>query len=548
MVISVMTFKRSIPLAAVLLMLARLAFANLTDRLFFHSEGTIKALDGHLSEPHNSMAYNGEHRQLQSSSRSDWRPINIKVDFSNIQNSNSTSLDYIQNILFAKSIDRIRQMVSVSGPAFIAAFNSTDCDALVPVPQIYSQNQTEADLIILVGKLAPNSSFVAQSSSCRYSASDRRTIVGVIQINPESFVPSIDQFAELTYSFVHEILHLLAFSPSLYSRYPAGFGNILKNVKNSNNTSIFGEKLKIISPSVVSFGKKYFNCSDFDGIMLEDNQGDAVAPSHFEKLLLGNELMTSQKTGRGVVSLFTLHFLNDLGWYQVDYNKADPISWGFQRGCAFLNNTCSSDALEVCQTERKVSCSADLRAKTRCQFSLYAVNCLINEFVDNFNCDFGYKFISTAQDEYFGANGRCLNVAYKGNSTAGCYRVSCPAENTLSISLGGEVFNCTNSTTTITKGDLTIKCPTPESVCKTLQPGCPSDCSGSGRCLISGKCMCDYFHEGEDCSLMKTCDSNTSVCYSMAMQIQSTKKSKFGWRPVAFGIASLVISLFISMP
>lgn len=540
-----MTFKGSKPLTAVLLILVKLVLTHHLDSQSIPNYTFAETLNDHQNASKEPDRFEGKHRYLQNSNATTWRPINIKVDFSSIQDSNSTNLDYIQNVLFTKSIDRIRQIVSVSGPSVIPAFNTTDCDTLVPVPRVYSQNQTEADLIILVGKLAANSSFVAQSSSCRYSATDRRTIVGIIQINPDSFSPSIDQFSELTNSFIHEILHILAFSPSLYARYPAGYTKILKSSSAANNTNLLLEKLKIISPSIVSFGKEYFNCSTFDGIFLENNQGDAVAPSHFEKLILGNELMTAQKTGRGVISLFTLHFLNDLGWYKIDLTQAERFSWGTQRGCGFLNNTCSSGAVEVCQTEGKFSCSADLRAKTRCQYSQYTDNCLINEFVDKFNCDSGYAFISTVQDEYFGVNGRCLNVVYKGNSTAGCYQVNCTANNTLSVIFNGEVYNCTGSNTSISRGDLTINCPNPESVCKTVQTGCPNDCSGYGKCLVSGKCMCDYFHEGEDCSLMKVCTSNTSVCYSMAVQIQNVKSAKFAWRPIAFSLVALMMSFFI---
>lgn len=50
-------------------------------------------------------------------------------------------------------------------------------------------------------------------------------------------------------------------------------------------------------------------------ILLEDDGGEGTATGHWEKKLLGNELMTGIMSGDPINSQITLGLLEDSGWY-----------------------------------------------------------------------------------------------------------------------------------------------------------------------------------------------------------------------------------------
>merc|ERR1719478_353275 len=70
---------------------------------------------------------------------------------------------------------------------------------------------------------------------------------------------------------------------------------------------------------------------------------------------------------RNVKSEFTLALLEDSGGYKADYTKAEPMLWGYNKGCAFTNGCvnpaspdtkgraggyCTSGAVPQCSFDR----------------------------------------------------------------------------------------------------------------------------------------------------------------------------------------------------
>ena len=53
-----------------------------------------------------------------------------------------------------------------------------------------------------------------------------------------------------------------------------------------------------------------------------------------------NEAMTGIFDFNPVFSRLSLAVLEDSGWYSVDYERAQPLLWGRQRGCQFVRNGC----------------------------------------------------------------------------------------------------------------------------------------------------------------------------------------------------------------
>ena len=90
-------------------------------------------------------------------------------------------------------------------------------------------------------------------------------------------------------------MHVLAMSPALYEHYDT-----------SKKVVRIRDKVKeLVSENVLKVAREHFNCPSITGVPLE-NEGDMESSgSHFEKLYLGNEIMTPQLTGDSVYTKFT---------------------------------------------------------------------------------------------------------------------------------------------------------------------------------------------------------------------------------------------------
>lgn len=75
------------------------------------------------------------------------------------------------------------------------------------------------------------------------------------------------------------------------------------------------------------------------GQKLENQGGSGSAGSHWEKVMIENEFMTASVIKHDAVySGFTFSLLEDSGWYKPNYQNVDPVEWGKDNGCKFLDN------------------------------------------------------------------------------------------------------------------------------------------------------------------------------------------------------------------
>ena len=51
--------------------------------------------------------------------------------------------------------------------------------------------------------------------------------------------------------------------------------------------------------------------------------------------------MTGESVNNPHMSEFTFFLFLDSGWYNVDFSFIEPLSWGKNKGCNFLNKECS---------------------------------------------------------------------------------------------------------------------------------------------------------------------------------------------------------------
>lgn len=201
------------------------------------------------------------------------------------------------------------------------------------MPEIFANQETEADLLLLVDIFNDSSGYLAFAAPCNLNGYNYRPNIGMVRINNKKFNISQKTIRQYFYILLHEIFHILVFSPTLYDKY----------VSSDSNTKVDYEGiLHLTTNKLIETAKTHFSCSDMESVKLENEGNASSANSHFEKFYFGNEIMTSQLTGDPVISSLTLSLMEDSGWYQVNYQNSQTLSYGSQSGCGFLQSDCQS--------------------------------------------------------------------------------------------------------------------------------------------------------------------------------------------------------------
>ena len=455
-------------------------------------------------------------RELQSSNTatSDYRPMRIYLDFSNVNTPDSSIFSFIKDVLATEVVRRLSDFIMVNGPTTIPAFSKTSCDSLTQVPSSFSQQSTSADLILLVGTIVEESNYVAYAAPCLINSATKRPIVGAININLKYLEVKKEKIEIDISMIIHEVMHVLVLSPTLFNRFPIGAQNVYVMEKRTVGSET-NEVYKLITPGIIKAGREHFACDSFSGLYLENEGSKASAGSHFEKILAGNEIMTAQATGKMVISFWIMHLLNDSGWYKVDFSRAEPLYWGKNKGCTFANGSCSTEFSEFCKSESSFSCSADYMSKNRCVKTPFSNDCYVSEFLSGLNCNSDFVTVKTALFEERGANSRCFETSVGSSKSVGCYRATC-TNNVLTLQISSKEYTCTNTGDKISVDGLVVTCPNISDFCGKLNAKCENDCSGNGKCLINNNCYCNYFTSGSSCETPLNCTLGVDLCRMVA--------------------------------
>jgi len=134
----------------------------------------------------------------------------------------------------------------------------------------------------------------------------------------------------LTSVLIHEITHILGFSSYFFNYFNFSFTRMDK----------YGiQRFYLNSSKVIKVAKQYFNCSDIDGVELENDEG--TTNSHWEsRILLGEYMCGYIRIEEEVISEFTLAYLEDTGYYKANYYTGGLMRYGKNKGCSFLKDKC----------------------------------------------------------------------------------------------------------------------------------------------------------------------------------------------------------------
>ena len=155
---------------------------------------------------------------------------------------------------------------------------------------------------------------------------------------------------------LHEITHILIFSPSLLEKLEM--------------TSKIGSITYVTSPKVVIKARQHFNCPSITGMPLEDHGGQGSAGSHWESRYMLGDYMISTDYMDVVISDITIALFEDSELYKVEYYSGGLFKFGKNKGCNFLNDKCivkgKPISEEFCVSPRQPMCSQSRTSKGFC--------------------------------------------------------------------------------------------------------------------------------------------------------------------------------------
>eukprot|EP00744_Colponema_vietnamica_P002844 GILI01004428.1.p1 GENE.GILI01004428.1~~GILI01004428.1.p1 ORF type:complete len:726 (-),score=131.14 GILI01004428.1:4-2181(-) len=175
---------------------------------------------------------------------------------------------------------------------------------------------------------------IAYAYPCTYEGggSSGRPLSAVINFNP-LYLKGFDSETaydgdQLIVTAVHELHHAMGFTATKLSA-------------NSQTRSARGKTVnEVTSTNVLAKAKEFYGCDDITGVEIEDEGSSGSVGSHWERRTVYEELMVA--AGGAKLSTLTMAFMEDLGFYNVNYSAATPMVVGNNAGCEFVDEKCNT--------------------------------------------------------------------------------------------------------------------------------------------------------------------------------------------------------------
>eukprot|EP00824_Muranothrix_gubernata_P026012 TRINITY_DN877_c4_g1_i1.p1 TRINITY_DN877_c4_g1~~TRINITY_DN877_c4_g1_i1.p1 ORF type:complete len:1153 (+),score=215.35 TRINITY_DN877_c4_g1_i1:30-3461(+) len=258
------------------------------------------------------------------------------------------------------ALEFLRQSLSIRYPPagrISIPYDTCGVQGGVPVPRSHQSPGIDADIVLYFTARPTMGNTIAWAYPCMRDEATKRPTFGMVNIGMATVVQH--ETMDIARTVVHELIHVLGFSPTSYRYWRTATGEplctnpapdgtcptIVARVDGEVNTATASPPrrifYKLTTPHVRDTARDHYGCASVDGLELEDDGGTGSAGSHFEKRLVGPELMSSIQLGfEKVFSRFTMAVLEDTGWYNVLHNKAEFLRWGHKEGCSFILGHC----------------------------------------------------------------------------------------------------------------------------------------------------------------------------------------------------------------
>lgn len=364
---------------------------------------------------------------------------------------------------------------------------------------------------------------LAWSSACLLHQETNRPILGVISVNVQK-INTLKAYFHHQFAYIlREVYHILAFDSSLYQYFIDP--NTQQQIQ-MNKILVRGEESKkdlflvdtIVTPKALGKAQQHFSCPSLLGIPVSWEKGKLNNRQNWEKNALMNDIVGPTPISNPVISSITLAFLEDTGWYQVDYGFSEPLLYGRNKGCGFIGQKPCNSYGDTCSDPEigGQGCFFDFTAKSKCAKDSLLSNCnLYSQFDPSSDCRISnIRIDSPLIKESFGPGHRCfrtdLKVQGSKKITSACYESRCDNQGKVVIKIGGVEHQCLSTGQKINLSGLggTVTCPDLASFCYAQSVKCLQECNNNGRCLVGNKCYCYEGFSGEFCEVSKFQDDN----------------------------------------
>lgn len=320
------------------------------------------------------------------------QPIRVHFDTTHLKTQTRTQAEY--NFLVNQVIPTAKMFyesrLKVNRLDFPYSQLSGQQCAEVRVPKV--TDDLEADIILFAtAKNEPDQGYVAWATACFIDPRTNRPIGGQVNFNLAYIKTENSDFIGFSKVTLHEIFHVMGFSPGLYETFidPTGRPYRESEVLGTYKNSVGAESMGLKTPKLLEFARNYYNCKSISIIPLE-NDGDAgSAGAHFERAVFFNEVMTASTIKDQVFSGFGFSLLRDSGWYGVNEKFFEDFQAGKGMGCDWFKSCHAKQNKQMfCYKDGEMGCNWDYTAVGMCDpFFLEADDCSMIQPYENFYCN-----------------------------------------------------------------------------------------------------------------------------------------------------------------
>ncbi|KAJ1137260.1 hypothetical protein NDU88_003673 [Pleurodeles waltl] len=244
---------------------------------------------------------------------------------------------------------------------------------------------TGADFILYVkvastDKCYREPSVIAYASYCQLDHTGR-PVAGAIIFCKAHLEKAVSRQEDVVQVTLHEVLHALGFSRSLFEKwkdctYAPAIGVNCSSRTRVTNTDEIGQ-VRIFTPSVMKKMKAHLG-GGHTGAPLENQDTNGLPSSHWEARVLQGSIMTASLPDARITQLdeITLAAFEDTGWYQVNGSAAERLVWGQGAGADFgLTSTCGKNSSKYFCTGSGSGCHYMHLHKGRCSTDPFLDGC-----------------------------------------------------------------------------------------------------------------------------------------------------------------------------
>ncbi|KEG09031.1 putative surface protease GP63 [Trypanosoma grayi] len=260
-------------------------------------------------------------------------------------------------------VERLR-VQPLTGNIIVPNFPGGICAEFTVPAGHHTAGVSGADMVLYAAAGPTEGSTLAWAVTCAQLRAGR-PVVGAMNFGPQS-VSASDYSVRVS---THEIAHALGFYDDMMM--DRGMLSSVMNVRGKSGV------LVVSSPTTMERARSHYNCPTAPGMELEDEGGEGTARSHWERRNAKDELMAGI-AGAGYYTALTLAAFADMGFYQVAWDKAEKMSWGYNSGCDLLTKKCLNAGITAypnmfCNDDNKNNayCTSDRLALGSCLIVSY---------------------------------------------------------------------------------------------------------------------------------------------------------------------------------